>query len=547
MYGSGPAGVRAAAKFFRRPGFAGGAAAARTGAGFGSLAVKRHTVEEPMREVVATAIWIDAGCRTAVVVRGRDAVRFVDGFTTAAVGPLEPGSGTAGFFADAKGQVLALAGILRTSDGVWIDVFPGGPALAEHLERYHIREQLEIVDVSAGRASIVLAGPGASATLAALLGAPPPAPPWGHGRGSIAGAAVAVVAVPWAGVEGYLVQFAATDRAAVTAAITAAGIPTAAPAALERLRIEHGWPAPADIPARTLPQELAQPPHAISFTKGCYLGQETVARLDALGHVNRRLVGIAAGREFARGALVRGGGADLGTVTSVCPAPRVGGWLGLAVIAVKGAGPDARLDVGGVDARIVALPIPEPGAGEPPPPSARGGEVVLTARRFRLVRIAEAGAAGTREVVEHPGSVVVVPMVAADRVCLVEVVRVAVGATLLELPAGTLDREETLAAAAARELAEETGYRAGTITAIGGFWMSPGILRERMHLFLAEGLEPGPQALEPGEQIRTRVVTWTEALEMCRDGRIEDAKTVAGLLLVAARRGGQACGAAAGT
>jgi ADP-ribose pyrophosphatase len=356
-----------------------------------------------------------------------------------------------------------------------------------------------------------------------------------------------VVAAPWAGAEGHLVQFTATDRAAVTDAITAAGIPAAEPAVLERLRIEHGWPAPADIPTRSLPQELAQAARAISFTKGCYLGQETVARLDALGHVNRRLVGIAAAREFATGAIVRGsGGADLGTVTSVCPASRAGGWLGLAVIAVKGAGPGARLDVGGVDARIVELPIPAPGAAEPPPPSARGGEVVHTARRFRVVRIAEAGGAGTREVVEHPGSVVVVPLVAADRVCLVEVVRVAVGATLLELPAGTLDREETLVAAAARELAEETGYRAGRITAVGGFWMSPGILRERMHLFVAEDLEAGPQALEPGEQIRTRVVTWAESLQMCRDGRIEDAKTVAGLLLVAALRGGQVCGEVAG-
>jgi len=498
-----------------------------------------------MRKMAAQPTWIDAGHRTAVVIRGRDAARFVDGFTTAAVGALEPGSGTEGFFADAKGWVLALAGILRTDEGVWIDAFPGGPTLAEHLERYHIREHLEIVDASADRASVVLAGPGAAAALAALLGTPPPRGPWVHLRGSIAGIAVAVVAVPWAGAEGFLVQAPVAERAPLVAAITAAGVAAGEPGALERLRIEHGWPTPADIPAKALPQELAQHARAISFKKGCYLGQETVARLDALGHVNRRLVGIAAAREFASGALVRGGGADLGVITSACSSPHAGGWLGLAIIAVKSVGPDARLDVGGVDARIVALPLSTP-AAEPPPPSARGGEVVLTARRFRVVRIAEAGGAGTREVVEHPGSVVVVPLVASDRVCLVEVVRVAVGTTLLELPAGTLDREETLADAAARELAEETGYRAGRITPVGGFWMSPGILRERMHLFVAEDLEPGPQALEPGEQIRTRVVPWAEALEMCRDGRIEDAKTVAGLLLCAARRGGQAPGDAPG-
>jgi ADP-ribose pyrophosphatase len=125
-----------------------------------------------------------------------------------------------------------------------------------------------------------------------------------------------------------------------------------------------------------------------------------------------------------------------------------------------------------------------------------------------------------------------VPLLSPVEVCLVEVVRVAVGLTLLELPAGTLDRVESLESAAARELAEETGYRSRRLTAAGAFWMSPGILRERMHLFIAEGLEPGEQDLEPGEQIRVRIVRWEEAIGMCLDGAIDDAKTVAGLLLV---------------
>ena len=167
------------------------------------------------------------------------------------------------------------------------------------------------------------------------------------------------------------------------------------------------------------------------------------------------------------------------------------------------------------------------------------GGVLFTGRRFRVVGVEETctdGSTRRREVIEHPGSVVVVPLVSPSEVCLVEVVRVAVGRTLLELPAGTLDREESLADAALRELAEETGYRAASIDPAGEFWMSPGILRERMHLFVATGLVPGPQALEPGERIRPRVVRWDEAVAMCLDGRIDDAKTVAGILLVDARR-----------
>ena len=112
----------------------------------------------------------------------------------------------------------------------------------------------------------------------------------------------------------------------------------------------------------------------------------------------------------------------------------------------------------------------------------------------------------------------------------------AVGETLLELPAGTLDRAEPPLATAARELAEETGYRAGRIEPAGAFWMSPGVLRERMHLFVASDLVAGEQALEPGELITPRVVPWQEAVAMCLDGRITDAKTVAGILLHDARR-----------
>ena len=102
-------------------------------------------------------------------------------------------------------------------------------------------------------------------------------------------------------------------------------------------------------------------------------------------------------------------------------------------------------------------------------------EVLLEAARFRVVCRREPGPGGAgrmRDVIEHPGSVVVVPILSPLEVCLVEVVRVAVGRTLLELPAGTLDRVESPESAAARELAEETGYRSRRLTAAGAFWMS---------------------------------------------------------------------------
>jgi ADP-ribose pyrophosphatase len=174
------------------------------------------------------------------------------------------------------------------------------------------------------------------------------------------------------------------------------------------------------------------------------------------------------------------------------------------------------------------------------PPDSGHRDILFQGRRFSVARVPQPcndGSIRDREVILHPGSVVVVPMVTPNDVCLVEVVRVAVGKTLLELPAGTLDHgDEPPIETAARELAEETGYHAGRIEAAGEFWMSPGILRERMHLFVAHDLVAGEQALEPGELIQTRVVSWSEAVAMCLDGRIDDAKSVAGILTIDARR-----------
>lgn len=161
-------------------------------------------------------------------------------------------------------------------------------------------------------------------------------------------------------------------------------------------------------------------------------------------------------------------------------------------------------------------------------------EVLLSARRFRVVTRVHRTADGrqhAREIVEHPGSVVILPVLEGNRVCLIRNFRIAVDRALFELPAGTLDLpDEDTATAAARELAEETGYRAQSLDHLLSFYVSPGILNERMHLFVATGLSEGPTALEGGEEIERVIVAWDEALAMVRDGRIEDAKSLVGLL-----------------
>lgn len=155
---------------------------------------------------------------------------------------------------------------------------------------------------------------------------------------------------------------------------------------------------------------------------------------------------------------------------------------------------------------------------------------------LRAITLAD-GSTAEREVVLHRGAVALVPMVDRDHVCLLRNFRHAVGRTLLELPAGTIDEGESPDATAPRELAEETGYRAGVITRIADWFVSPGVMNERMFLYLCEDLTPGPTDHQPDEQIEPIIVPWAEAVAMALDGRIEDAKTRLALLLCDRRRG----------
>lgn len=167
--------------------------------------------------------------------------------------------------------------------------------------------------------------------------------------------------------------------------------------------------------------------------------------------------------------------------------------------------------------------------------------VLFTGSRFNVVEREQRNRAGgvtPRQVVVHPGAVVIIPVLDGDRVCLIRNERAAVGKSLIELPAGTLEPPEPPHLTAPRELREETGYTAQTWTELPGFYMSPGILCERMHVFVAEGLTAGEHAREAGENIDNLVVPWDEALAMIDRGEIEDGKTIAALLVWDRRRRG---------
>jgi ADP-ribose pyrophosphatase len=162
-------------------------------------------------------------------------------------------------------------------------------------------------------------------------------------------------------------------------------------------------------------------------------------------------------------------------------------------------------------------------------------DVLLETKKFRVVRESlrtPAGQEKTREIVRHPGACVMVPLLDDGRVCLIRNYRVAVGQTLIEIPAGTLEPPEPPEVSAHRELIEETGYRAAKIDLLNTFFPSPGILDEKMYLYLATGLTAGPPAREETEEIENLVVSWSEALRLVTSGEIHDAKTIVGILWV---------------
>jgi ADP-ribose pyrophosphatase len=143
----------------------------------------------------------------------------------------------------------------------------------------------------------------------------------------------------------------------------------------------------------------------------------------------------------------------------------------------------------------------------------------------------ETGESTIREVVRHPGGVAAVPVLDDGRIVLIRQFRYPLGKYIWEIPAGKLDSGQTPRDTIARELEEEIGCTAETLTELCSFYTSPGFCDEVIYLFIARGLVPCVQRLEPGEHITTEARTLDECLEMIASGEIMDGKSIAGILL----------------
>jgi len=160
-------------------------------------------------------------------------------------------------------------------------------------------------------------------------------------------------------------------------------------------------------------------------------------------------------------------------------------------------------------------------------------EVVFEGKSFGVRRdelIEPTGVRTMREVVTHPGSVVVLPVLPDGKIVLVRQYRHATGRYLWELVAGRMEKGENPKKGAARELIEETGFRAKKLSVFLDFFPTPGFLQERMYLLLAEGLTPGQARPEEDEKLAVGTYSKKQLEKMIRSGKMKDAKSIAGLL-----------------
>jgi folate-binding protein YgfZ len=295
---------------------------------------------------------LDRSERGKLVVSGAEAGDYLQGQLTNDVEALEAGDGLYAALLDRKGHMQGDLRVLRpgAEPDLWLDTEPEAiEAVRRHLQTYKIGRDVEVADVGGERAILSLIGPRAVeiAGSAAL-------PENACEAVTIAGAPCLAVGTA-AGVD---VFAPASERDRVGDALLGAGAVEVSPAAAEIVRIETGRPRfGAEMGTATMPAEAGIVERAVSFTKGCYIGQETVARLHYKGRPNRHLRGLRLSALAPAGAPLRLDEKEVGTLGSAAISPAFGA-IGLAILR-REAEPGATVAVGedGVTAEVVALPF----------------------------------------------------------------------------------------------------------------------------------------------------------------------------------------------
>jgi folate-binding protein YgfZ len=298
---------------------------------------------------------------TQVEISGAGRLAFLNNFCTNDVRGLTEGTGCEAFLTNAQGHVLSHAWIFCEADSLVV-MAPAPPAIEviSHLDRYIMREPVTLHDRSDAAALLLVAGATTHATLGTTTSVQLPTERLQHVRAELAGYDVALRQIDLVGPVGLVVESAADAVAEIAEALVAGGATRCGSASFEQVRIESGTPLyGVDVSVKNLPQEVDRNARAISFSKGCYLGQETVARIASIGHVNRTLTGIRFdGRSIpASGTLLTADGKPVGQVTSSTFSPKLDCPLALAYVRTSHHADGTRVDWSDGQGEVVRLPV----------------------------------------------------------------------------------------------------------------------------------------------------------------------------------------------
>jgi len=303
-----------------------------------------------------TAAWLDLSSRGKILATGDDRARLLHAMTTNQIQQLTPGEGCYAFFLNAQGRILGDVNVLCREDDLLLDVEPETrEALYQHLDKYIIADDVTLEDATARLATLSLEGPQTSEA-AGRLGTPVPDKPWSH----LLWNQILVARVSSTGSTGLRFFLPAGEKPRLVALFEEAGVPQAAPEDARIVRIEHYQPRYGeDIFATTLSQETQQT-HALSFTKGCYIGQEIVERVRSRGLVHRLLAGVEIDSTEVPTPDTRlfHGQENVGKLTSAAFSAALGKVVGMAYVRRDLAGPGTPLTINGHPAIIRALHHP---------------------------------------------------------------------------------------------------------------------------------------------------------------------------------------------
>jgi len=299
-----------------------------------------------------SAAWLDLSARGKIKLTGEDRARLLHAMTTNHIQQLTPGTGCYAFFLNDKGRILSDANILSRPDHFLLDLEPEArEKIYQHLDHFIIADDVTLEDATAQLATIAVEGPQAAAVLAAS-GAPVPE----GGNASIEWDSRVVARLNSTGSLGFFIFAPMPEMPALIAQIEAAGAVAGDAEAFRVVRLEHGKPRYGeDISERFLAQEANQP-HALHFSKGCYLGQEIVERVRSRGQIHRVLMPLVLDTKTPPepGAKLKTGEANIAEITSAAYSPGLGKVVALAYVRTDHARPHTEIQLGDTHAEVVA-------------------------------------------------------------------------------------------------------------------------------------------------------------------------------------------------